>query len=943
MPSFKAPTQPEIETAIQHMRSPELAAYFLSRLENPKWIGPLSERGIFANPPPMGHWPASSYLARMAPHVPSEVAAVFVGVKTSNTSVIGDMLGAAMAMPAKIALKLVPNIGRAARDGTLWVNFKDASAICVRLADDGELDAALALADELFTPNVDREEEPNRRDIYWYKDGLNKVVPIFAARVPGLFLGRLCDWLKSSVEAKKQVDLETGADDSYWWRPAIEEHQQNHEYDFVGELVGFVRQGFETAISGGHLSFDETLAIAERYPYLIFKRLRLHLINEFADKRPELARAAILDCELFGNHRFKHEYAMLVGRRLNLLSPEEKRAWFGWVDAGPDLSGFNESVKKGIGRDANEEDRKSRIRYWQFEKLHCVRDYLEQDRRDFYEQMLAEHGEPNLADLNVAFSSGWGTPSPMTVEELSGMTFQEAVEAVSSWKPERRGFMTPDIEGLSSTFEQYVGSKPGEFSPQADVLVGCPAIYVRGFITQMGQAVTADREIDIDAVLRLCKWVVGRPIAERTPLESERDAFVDKDWQSVRHEITRFVENACKVNSDGRPKYVLEKYREPLWALLELLCRDPHGSYIVRDVSLEDPRIHEYLLLGINSPRGKAVDAALEYVRWVANQLKHVDGDREVVPGGFGAMPEFRQMLEWQFAPENRSVEVLSVIGSQIGLINWVDNQWLAGIADRLFDLQGVEREPPESCGWAAWNAFLVWSRPHIDFYRMFRSQFAYAVDQAGKVELTDATHEQPMEHLGRHLVVLYGRSQLGLDDDGGLLRRFVTRSNPEIRRRTLGFVGQSLRDSENVRDDIVERFKTLWEIYWSDVGRKDAASKPGSWLFGPWFSCGHFPDDWALEKLEQFVEVSPIVEPDDEVVARLAKLAEINAARAAHILDRMVKGDQEGWRVYGWIDNARKILQIAMNANGQARDTAVQLINYLGRRGYTQLGDLLT
>ncbi len=938
MKSFKKPTQQQVDAAVQRMRSPAFAAYFLSRLENPKWIDPLSDRGLFANPPPTGHWPASRYLSRMVSHAPSEVAAVFRRFETNNPLIVRDILDAAMAMPVKVALKLIPQVGRAVRLEPAF-NLIDASELCVRLADDGEMESAMALVDQLFTPELDGERGTSRQDLHWYKKSLKKVMPTFVGRLPEVFLGKLCEWLRVSLDAKKHVDPQTGEDDSCWWRPAIENHDQNRGYDFAGELVGLVREGFETAIRDGHLSFDEAIQIIERYPYLVFKRVRLHLINEFAAKQPDRAQAAILDRGLFDNYRFKHEYAMLVGRRFNLLSAEDQQTWFGWIDDGPDMTHFDES----LGRDATDEERRNRIRWWQYEKLHLVRNFLEEDRREFYGKMLAEHGEPELADLNVRFRSGFGIPSPMTVDELSEMTFQEAVETVSSWKPEERGFMTPDIEGLASTFEQYVTSSPEEFSAQADVLMDRPAIYVRGFISQMGQEVAAGRDIDIDAVLGLCKWVVGRPIEERTTPASNRDALVDKDWQWTRKDIAEFIKHICHATSDAQPKYLLEKYREPLWGLLELLSRDRAESYVVRDVSQEDPRLHEYLQLGINSPRGKAIEATLEYMRWVANHIKHVDGDREVVTGGFGAIPEFREMLEWQIALENRSVEVMAVIGSQIDLINWVDNRWLADNADRLFDLQGIERKPQESCGWAAWNAFLVWVGPHFDYYRMFRSQFIYAVDQAEKVELTEETHEQPMNDLTRHLVVLFGRGQLGLDDDGGLLRKFVTRSNPEIRRTTVGFVGQSLNNSEKVSDDIVERFMTLWEIYWSDVGKKDAADKPGSYLFGPWFSCGQFPDEWAMAQLEQFVEVSPIVEPDDAVVERLAEIANINAARAVRILDLMVKGDQEGWRVYGWIDGAREILQKAMNTKGDARAVAARLIDYLARRGYTQLGDLLT
>ena len=467
-------------------------------------------------------------------------------------------------------------------------------------------------------------------------------------------------------------------------------------------------------------------------------------------------------------------------------------------------------------------------------------------------------------------------------------------------------------------------------------------MYLRGFVDQMGKAVAAGRDIDIPAVLDLCKWVVGRPVEERTTPEVERDALVDRDWQWTRNGISRFIEIVCKATSDDAPKYLLLEYRQPMWQLLESLCRDREESYIVHDVSQDDPRVYDYLDLGINSPRGRAVEAALEYARWVSNHIKRLDGNREVIPCGFDAMPEIREMLEWQIAPENRSVEAMSVIGSRIGVIYRIDKQWLAANADQLFDLKGIEQDPPVPYGWAAWNAFLVWGQPHIEFYRLFQSQFAYAVEQAATVQLTEKSHEEPMNHLGEHLMILYGRGQLGLDEDGGLLRRFLANSNPDIRRYAIGFIGQSLEGVEKVPEDVVDRFRALWAIYWSGAGKNDAEERPDSWLFGTWFSSGQLPEQWALEQLEQFVEVAPIPEPDHAVVKQLAKIAQRNPARSVRILDRMVRGDREGWHVHGWIDDARQILDTAMKADHEARAVSVELINYLGRRGYAEFGDLL-
>lgn len=904
---------------------------------------------MFNHPPKVDHvkgggirfpiWPASKYLARMAKYVPSQVAAIFTGLETDNISIIGDMVDAALAMPAKVAATLVPVIARSAQKGTLWLHFTHASDLCVRLADGGEVPAAMTLAEALFTPKFEEDKEKlSQRDEYWYKDGLKKVVPVLAGREPREFLLNLCDWLKISVDAKEHVDPNSGSDYSYMWRPAIEEHEQNQDYDFAGAMVGFVRQGFEQAIRDGQLSLKEVLEILAGYSYLVFRRIRIHLLNEFAEQDAELARQIMMDRDLFDDHEYKHEYAMLVGRRLNMLTAEERETWFGWVDVGPDI----ESIEERLGHDATDEERQNRKQYWQFEKLHWVRKYLEGQRQKFYEDMLAKNGEPELADLNARISWGRGHDSPMTVDDLTKLTFAQVVERVSFWAPEKHKHMEPDIEGLAATFGQYVATNPEAFSSQVGALIGRPAIYVRGFIEQMAEAVKTGREIDVPAVLKLCRWVLERPPGERTTPDQGHGELVDKDWQWTRDGISRFIQNTCQAMVNDAPKYPLDGLQESMWQLISMLCRDPTKSYIVHDIAQDDPRVHDYLTMGINSSRGKALEAALEYARWIANHIKKVEGNYEVIPGGFEAMSEVREMLEWQIAPDNRSFEVLAVIGSRIDLLYWIDKEWLAANSERLFRLEDIEESPPRAHGWAAWNAFLVWVRPHIEFYRLFKKQFAYAVIQSAQVSMADQTREQPMNHFGEHLMILYGRGQLGLDEDEGLLRRFLAESHPDIRRHALGFVGQSLGRDEKIPDEIVNRFQTLWTLYWAGTGKKDAEEKPDAWLFGAWFSSGQFPPQWALEQLESFVGVIPTPEPDHAIVEQLARVAQADIVRAVRILDRMVRGDREGWRIHGWIDSARQVLAVAMQAGGDARTYAEQVINYLGRRGHTGFEELL-
>ena len=184
-------------------------------------------------------------------------------------------------------------------------------------------------------------------------------------------------------------------------------------------------------------------------------------------------------------------------------------------------------------------------------------------------------------------------------------------------------------------------------------------------------------------------------------------------------------------------------------------------------------------------------------------------------------------MLEWDIVSDNRSFEALAVIGSGIGLIYWIDKNWLGTNAGRLFHLEGIKESPPMAQGWAAWNAFLVWVRPHIEFYKLFREQFAYAVTQSARVNLAERTSEQPMHHLGEHLMILYGRGQLGLDDDGGLLRRFLADSHPDVRRHAVGFVGRSIEGDEKLPEEVVSRFQDLWSLYWAGEARRMPRRSP--------------------------------------------------------------------------------------------------------------------
>jgi hypothetical protein len=909
---------------------------FWNLLGDESWIEVLREAGVFETPPAaepvdgggvrFPPWPASKYLARMASRAPRQVADILAGIDTQNLSIIGDIVEAALAIPLEQATKLVPAIERAARRGGLWIHFKDTSDFCAKLAAEGRPDLALSLADVLFAPTTeDGAQRQSSRDVYWYKEGLEQIIPNLSACSPQLFLPMLCGWLDVLVRSTKSVDPTTGNDYSYIWRPAIEEHEQNRSHDLPGIVVGCVRAGFEQAIRAGGVSLTRALREIDARGLLVFRRIVLHLLAEFGDQDRERVTLTILNRVYFDDHALKHEYSRLVAQQLSGISEADRERWYGWVDDGPDMSGFDEDVRRHLHRDPTARDRQARVDYWKLERLYWVHDILHGQRRQLYEKLLAEHGTPEMADLSFRVSTRWGSESPATVDQLTAMNFEAAVDWVVAWRPPADSPFGATSSGLMSTFGGYVSKNPETFARKAASLKEKPAAVISVFVSQMAAAIRAGREIELPSLLELCEWVTTNP--------------ADDTWQPVRDEISELIQAVCQAG-ERTPLFPVARYREGLWSLIRQLYRDRAQSYVVRDTSKDDFRLHDYLDLGINSPRGKAVGAALDFGRWVALELTRDRPSHERVPGGFGAISELREALEWQLMPPNRSLEALAVIGGRLGLIHWIDDAWLAKNTAVLFDLAGIEQGRDNGFGWAAWNAFLVWVRPHVLFYRLFEREFAYAVRQAALVHPEKQDDFQPMFRLGEHLMVIYGRGELSLSEP--VLQEFLLTADSAVRRHALGFVGSSLSQESGVPSPVVTRFVELWEAYWNGRGKDDAKEDPQAVLFGSWLGSKELPQQWVLDTLYEFVQVVPLPQPDHVAMDQLARLAPLDLLKAVRILDRFITGDREGWHIHGWQDPATGILKAALAAGGSAQTAAREVIARFGRRGYTRMGELL-
>jgi hypothetical protein len=960
MKSYKTPTTEQVEKAVSLLASAQNYRYFFDKLDNPKWIAPLNERGFFSSAPSVKttgdggkrypQWQAAKYLARMAAHEPDAVAGILSEIETDNPNVLEDMVEAALKMPPRIAAPLTVRIASLLGQGTELYMFRQEEfcQLVERLAGESSTrEEAFGVAKAYLFPRVKPESRRQRRDEHDFFEALESLVPMMVRLRPEETIRLLCDSLVAALRVKGEpASGDPMFDYSYMWRPAIEEHEQNRSYDLAGTLVTPLRNATELAVTEKHLKLERVLDIVRGCKFLIFHRLAVHLINVFAEAEPVLARETLMDKKLFDDHRFKHEYAMLAGKRFGLLEPTEKDRFFDWLDKGPDMAGFDGWIRENLGREPNEEDRANRKKHWQYEKLWWIREHLDGQWKQQFDEMFAASGKPELADLNFSIGSHWGSESPLAAKELEGLPLEEVLQKVGSWRPREHERGQGLVEGLQDTFAAYVRQNVEACSRDAKLMISKPAMFVRPFMSAMQEAVSQGKSISISLgpVFELCCWVAQQPRELDTrPFPTEGHDLVDRDWQWSRDSIARFV-STCFT------KDVSFEHRERLWDILLPLTHDPDEKRLWGDEH-PDVRVMDFLNQSLNNPRAYALHVVFDYARWVAKHLqKETEKGQKVVPGGFEVMQEVRKALEDGLkSGEHDSFAVRAAYGRHLGLLYWIDKAWLASRVDQLLNPLQSETEPITDCGWAAWNAFLVSIEPHIAYFDLLEKQFKYAADQYRKIVVEEKTPYEVMTRFGEHLMILYGRRQLGLDDHGSMLRGFLTHTSQVIRSHAIAFVGRSLsaddaQDKETLPKlpkEVIDRLVQLWDWYWPAVGIQD--KEPSRDMFGYWYTCGCFDRRWSLEKLREYVERAPFPEPHYRIPKRLAEDAELSPATVLSIIEKVIEADSEGWRTHGWQKEITQILSVAMKTDDKDTKTrATALINRLGRKGWISLGELL-
>jgi hypothetical protein len=907
--------------------------YFFQKLSSPEWLAPLRKRGLFNDPPDpvedaegirVPAWLPSQYLARVAASSPDEVADLILSIHTDNERVHVDFAEAATAMPGGQSARLAEREVRWLRkQSAIFFDLPTKLAgLVVHLAAEGQQDAAFTLARELLQPRAVASDEQRalgdeRRAKFgsWaYETVLNETVPTLLSLDSERALSLLAGILTAMLEDDAGSDSGWENDRYRVWRPRLDTDESGTEgIDQV--VLTALRDAAVQARSENLISTSGLLDVLLSNDARLFHRLACHALAAPPPPARQDLRRVLLNRDAFLDYEPSPEYRSLLSSNFNVLVPDDRQQLLEWIDAGPEDTERRERTDEELA-------------VWRISRLTLIAEDLPNVWRTRYRQLVSKYGEHEFS-TSFEIRSWVGPESPMTVEEMSALSDEDLFARLTTFTA-RDDWFGPSREGLARALSVLAEQDPLRICETATQLASLRPIYISWALHGLEQALRKGGHVDWLALTSLFEAVIDERDHDSSPAGPHDD---EGRWRSVRKSIANLLELAFGSSNTGAP-YTM---RDRLWALLEVLTSDsePGPEY----ESMYGGHNMDPTTLALNTVRGRAMQVVVSYAMWVK---RHTEGEPSGTRPFLDTVPEVRRVLEEHLDPVgDPSAAVRSVYGHFFPWIVVIDEAWACRLVPLVFPMQ----DEGGSLRMAAWEAYLVWSRPYDSCFRVLRGEYR----RAAREELASprwrwmGPTDQPRAALANHLLAFYWRGLHDIDDEDGLLREFFSSASIEVKERALGAVGRAFGNAAAVDDVVVERLAALWLWRLTECSVVDAGDAQELRSFAWWLRCDCFSLTWRLDQLDALLALGCSPHPVEFAFAFLQKLANADPERATYTLDTLLRLQQQGWGIGGSREAVAETLRICLaSTNRSAQSEALNIVHWLGSLGYSDFRSLL-
>jgi hypothetical protein len=734
---------------------------------------------------------------------------------------------------------------------------------------------------------------------HWYGEFLKKFPALVRAtpeRALSLLLDVLDNALKLSRGGEQQTESGCLEDYSTTWRNNIARGEAWSTEDYRQHLIDALQAAMPLLLVGAEASVEATVRRLEEKRWVTFHRIALDALSRAPlPESLDSTRSRLLDQSRLQDSSLRREYDGLLAARFNALDTPEQEALLQLIDLGPRHYDAAQSTKEGD-------------ELWRYGRLRLIAPHLDTKHSRSLKRFETKFAA--FEKTESALVSGWVTdPSPLDAAQLANMPVPEVISFLRAWEPPTSGFPRPTRRALALQIEKAIQSEPRRFIEAAEGFAGVHLEYQAFILRAIASAVEGGYVPQWTPLLGLCTTIMER----------------DESDNELKRALLRVI--GTGFNSGGTELPITA--REMVWPIISHLTRDPNPNPD-DERSFASPA-PDPITTAINSVRGVAVEAVVKYALWVSRATLAAT----TAARSFDIMPEAREVLEERLDHANeRTIAVRSVFGRFLPQLFWLDSEWTREHIQQVFPADAELAELRD----AAWESFVLVTPVYSDLFKALRTQYEDAVQRLEAPRFEWHHLGDPLVALGRHLVTLYGRGTLPLDDK--LMQTLFSGLNAERREDVLTFIGRALRGEEEIEADILSRYQALWKWRRQEIelGRGDSSELRA---FVWWFSSNRFDDQWAVAQLTHALSLTPCENLLPEVAQRLARATAVPTLDLVKALEQVVSSDR--WGVISMYEgSAREIMRRALEGGGEARVRAMGLIDRLARSGYFGFTDLV-
>ncbi len=904
----KHPTETQTKEVLDALRNKSLRRYFFYELNNPAWVVPLKEKGVFLSPPepiklekdmvryPV--WEAGVYLARVAQHCPKEIVRIISKLShTENISAQVALVDAMLKIPIAHAIKVIPVLTQWLKQGYQFYMYHRMGEFVVKLAKEEKWKDAT----ELFLVLLELSKEQ-----YEIQETLKELVK----NAEGAQIFKTLEFLEQSID--KAIIKSKEDKHSYIWRPSIEDHQQNiGAFGTKDLLISSTRDLLKKCIDGDTAKTKKKLKTYLRSKHEIYWRFAINAITQYPNIFKDLIYSTLKNEKYLFEDEVHHEYFELIKTGFPLLTNDEQKI-------------FTALIKRGPKEEINEDYKQC----WVRDRLTIIEEHLDTETRRELNDIIDSYEKPEHPEFRSYMRSWVGPESPESQEALRERTPENLLNYLLTWKPPEERF-APSPEGLARDLETIVAENPEGYAKKAECFLDndMRPVYCFHFLWGLRAAIGKGKGFSWEPVLTFCEKVIVKP----DKLAEEQK---EEDYNDVRCAVADLLQDAVSRKESALPRELMLRARDIL--LSSKLLNNPEPT-------LEYENKYKPLDSSINTVRALTMHSLVKYAHARATLIRKAkeENDVETLDMLHAQDGNLEQVVKDAFEKKlNRNIEKTLTIHSTYGryfpLLHYIDKEWATKLVPRIFPTAANENKYWE----IAWKAYVLFNPLYNQMYELLKEHYAKAVQGLKAKEVKESDEES--RRLAGHFMTVYWRELEPLEDNKSLLNAFLLNASDTLRGHCVWTLRSVLKEIDKEAADW-KRLRKYWE---NRLAAANSAENPDEYQheiasFTLWFK--DLPEE--LYNISELVEQTTKYVKDSTDIRNLVDYISSKSneypLETAKILDTLVN-ETTPMNLQSETTPIKMILTDCIVCGGESENIARSIVHRFGELGIFEFKNLL-